>query len=160
MHEPNVKKSADMSTQTEVEAVVGTTTTLNIVPSNPESPFQFLSETSLRLSGSSMSNILPYHGQSIRNRKRGPTDLSASMELSGLLRNSSEHLLGISGAFSLKSSTDSFSHSSAFNHPYQATIIPQLTSAQGTLPPYNLQNPRNLFYSSPYGNPGKELLSE
>ena len=155
-----LKKSADMSTQTEGEAVGGGggvggggVTTLNLNGSNPERPFQniWLNESTLRLSGGSVSNFLPYHGQSIRGRKRGPTDLSASMELQGLLRNSSELL---NAHFSLKSSTDSFSHASAVNHSYQATIFPQIPPA----PPVSIQqaNPsyhHRLYPTAPYSTP-------
>ena len=106
------------------------------------------------ISGGSISNALPHNGQSIRNRKRGPTDLSASLELSGFLRNSdllrqssADKLVGMS----LKSSNDSFSHLTAHMTPYQATLIPQLPSV-----PSNLQ-----FYSSAYPvgtyNPGKKI---
>ena len=55
------------------------------------------------------------------------TDLSGSLEFTGLLRNSTDLQ-----ALSVKSSADSFSHTAACMHPYQATtIISPLTSAQG-----------------------------
>jgi len=131
-----LKKSSDMSTQTDE---ISTTPTLPMetfhIRNESVSPFNSFTLEMLGKGGDGTGN------PSLRGRKRHiDATLSQSLENSNLLRRSSESVLNF--IMSVKSSSESFSHSTAVNYQHQPTFTPMTPHVP--YPPYTQNNyPQN-----------------
>ncbi|CAG5090555.1 Oidioi.mRNA.OKI2018_I69.PAR.g12646.t1.cds [Oikopleura dioica] len=155
--ETEVKRSSDMSTQTDLPTEIPQPQQMLSTPSQcfllqlsgtltqPQvcNVLENSLEATLRLSGESLQKFLPYNGSDLRSRKRDRSalDLSSSLEFSEFLRSSQER--------SARNSTaDSFCHSNAFTHSHQATTFgfnPAHSHSQMQMPITHMQAYQNMY---------------